>query len=122
MEATAAGNTFPSTGAPAGADSNVNKAASSAHSAVDSMAGKAEAAARKAGPAIDRVTAMAHQAVDSAAGAAGPAVNWLAQQGESLNESQKKMVDDLCKYVSANPLKSVGIALAAGFIISRIVR
>ena len=65
---------------------------------------------------------MAHQAVDSAAGAAEPAVNWIAEQGEHLNEAQKKMVDDLCKYVSANPLKSVGIALAAGFIVSRIMR
>jgi ElaB/YqjD/DUF883 family membrane-anchored ribosome-binding protein len=100
----------------------LGKAASGAHHAVDSMAHKAEHLAKQTGPAIDRVKSMAHQAVDNAAGAAGPAVNWIAEQGEQLNETQKKMVDDLCKYVSANPLKSVGIALATGFILSRIIR
>ena len=121
MEATATGSNFPNTGA-SGTDGNLNKAASGAHHAVDSMANKVEQAARQTGPAIDKVKAMAHQAVDSAAGAAAPAVDWIAEQGEHLNEAQKKMVDDLCKYVSANPLKSVGIALAAGFIVSRIMR
>ena len=121
MEATTTGSNFPHTGASS-SEGTLNKAASGAHAAVDSVAGKVDAAARKAGPAIDKVTAMAHQAVDSAAGAAGPAVNWIAEQGESLNETQKKVVDDMCKYISANPLKSVGIALAAGFIISRMVR
>ena len=121
MEANAAGSNFPNLGA-SGTDGNLNKVASSAHRAVDSVAGKAEEAARKAGPAVDRVAKAAHQAVDSAAGAAAPAVDWIAEQGEHLNEVQKKMVDDLCKYVSANPMKSIGIALAAGFILSRITR
>ncbi len=29
--------------------------------------------------------------------------------------------DDTCCYVSANPLKSVGIAVVAGFVLSRII-
>ena len=120
METTTRGNT-PS---PYGTSTEgaLNKASSSAHSAVDSMAGAAEDAARKAKPAIDRVAAMAHQAVDSAAGAAAPTAEWLAEQGESLNATQKKLVEDTCKYVSANPLKSIGIALVAGFLLSRIMR
>jgi len=65
---------------------------------------------------------MAHQAVDKVAGAAGPTAEWLAEQGESLNATQKKMMADTCGYVSANPLKSVGIAVLAGFLLSRIIR
>jgi len=64
---------------------------------------------------------MAHRAVDTAAGAAAPAADWLAERGESLNTTQKKLVADTCKYVSANPLKSVGIAVVAGFLLSRII-
>jgi ElaB/YqjD/DUF883 family membrane-anchored ribosome-binding protein len=121
VETTATGSTFQNPGTP-NTDSNLNKASSSAHAAVDSIAGAADAAARKAKPTIDRAAAVAHQAVDKAAGAAGPAVDWLAEQGESLTAAQRKLVEDTCKYVSANPLKSVGIALVAGFVLSRIIR
>ena len=64
---------------------------------------------------------MAHQAVDKAAGAAAPTADWLTEQGESLNATQKKLVADTCSYVSANPLKAVGIAVVAGFLLSRII-
>jgi ElaB/YqjD/DUF883 family membrane-anchored ribosome-binding protein len=102
-------------------EGNLSKASSGAHAAVDSIAGAADEAARKARPAIDRVAAMAHQAVDTAAGAAAPTADWLAEQGESLNAAQKKLVADTCSYVSANPLKSVGIAVVAGFLLGRII-
>ncbi|HKA41015.1 MAG TPA: hypothetical protein VKF40_03405 [Burkholderiales bacterium] len=100
----------------------INQASASAHSTVDTLAGAADEAARKAKPAIDRVAAAAHDAVDKAASAAVPAAQWVSEQGESLVAMQKKLVGDTCKYISANPLKSVAIALAAGFILSRIIR
>ena len=65
---------------------------------------------------------MAHQAVDKAAGAAAPTAEWLASQAETLDATQKKLVADACNYISANPLKAVGIALAAGFVLSRALR
>jgi len=103
-------------------ESALNKASSGAHAAVDSIAGAADEAARKAKPAIDQVAAIAHQAVDKAANAAAPAADWLSRQGEDLAAAQKQLVSDTAKYISANPMKSVAIALAAGFVISRIVR
>ena len=116
------GYNTPSTSGIAGnAEGSMGRASSSAHAAVDSMAAAADQAVRKASPAIDRVAQMAHQAVDKAAGAAAPAAEWLGQQGESLNATQRKLVDDTCKYVSANPLKSLGIAVLAGFLLSRII-
>ena len=119
METTATGTTSAGNSP---SDSALNKASTSAHAKVNSITEAADDAARKAEPAIDRMAAMAHQAVDKVAGGAGPAADWLAGQGESLNATQKKLVEDTCNYVSANPLKAVGMALAAGFLISRIIR
>jgi ElaB/YqjD/DUF883 family membrane-anchored ribosome-binding protein len=122
METTAPGNTPSTSGLSNNTESALNKASSSAHAAVNSIVGAADEAARKAKPAIDRVAAMAHQAVDKAAGAAAPTADWLAEQGDSLNATQQKLVADTCSYVSANPLKAIGIALVAGFLLSRLVR
>ena len=72
-------------------------------------------------PVVSRVAAMAHQAVDKAAGAATPTADWLAERGESLNATQKKLAADTCSYVSANPLKAVGIAAVVGFLLSRVL-
>lgn len=121
MEITARGNTPSTSGLPGNYDGTLTGPSLGAHAAVNSMAGAADEMARKARPAIDRAAAMAHQAVDTAAGAAAPAADWLVEQGESLNATQKKLVADTCSYVSANPLKSVGIALVAGFLLSRII-
>lgn len=118
METGTRGN---SSGIAGNGESVINKATSSAHNAVNSLAGAADDAARKAKPAIDKVVGMAHEAVDKAAGAAAPAAEWLGEQGENLNAAQKKLMDDTCSYVSANPMKAVGIALVAGFLLSRII-
>src|SRR5688572_8303749 len=107
MDTTAPSNTPSASGMLSSIESTFDKASSSAHAAVDSIAGAADEAARKVGPAIDRVAAMAHQAVDTAAGAAAPTADWLAEKGESLKAAQKKLVADTGSYVSANPLKVV---------------
>jgi ElaB/YqjD/DUF883 family membrane-anchored ribosome-binding protein len=122
METTTRGNTPSTSGMPGNGEGTLGKASSSAHATVNSVAGAADEAARKAKPVIDQVAVLAHQAVDKAAGAAAPAADWLTDQGESLNATQKKLVADTCSYVSANPLKSVGIAVAAGFLLSRFIR
>ena len=122
MKTTAHGNTTSISGASNNTDGVLSKASSGAHVAVDSIAEAADEMTRKARPAIDQVAAMAHRAVDKAAGAAAPTAEWLAEQGESLNATQKTLVADTCSYVSANPLKAVGIAVVAGFLLSRIIR
>ncbi len=100
----------------------LNKAAMGAHNVVDSVAGAADEAARKAIPAIDRAAEYAHQTVNRAVSGARPAAEWLDEQAKALNETQKKLVSSTRNYVTANPLKSLGIALAAGFLVSRFIR
>ena len=121
MENTASGNAAYMSGNSHNADGTLGNISSGAHAAVNSIAGAADDVARNAKPAIDRVAAMAHQAVDKAAGAAVPTADWLSAQGASINQAQKKMVDGTCSYVAANPLKSVGFALVAGFLLSRVI-
>lgn len=121
METTARDNALSPSNMSHNIESTLSKTSSSAHAAVNSIANAADEAARKARPAIDRVAAMAHSAVDTAAGAAAPTADWLAAQGESLNAVQKRVVSGTCEYVAANPLKSLGIAVATGFLLSRIV-
>ncbi len=71
---------------------------------------------------IDKAAANAHQAVDQVAVAAAPAAKWLEGKGESLTAGGEKFMDNTCKYIAANPFKSLGMALAAGYLISRITR
>ena len=121
MEITARGNT-PSTSGMSGSNGGtLSKASSSAHAVVNSIAGAADEAAREAKPAIDKVVARAHQAVDMAGRAAAPTTDWLNEQRESINATQKQLVADTRSYVSASPLKAVGIAMVAGFLLSRII-
>ena len=104
------------------ADGAVHKAAASVHSAVDKLAGAADEATRNVKPAIARAAQVAHSAVNTAADAAGPAADWLSAQGNSLRETQRKMVADAGQYVAASPWKTLGFTLAAGFLIGRLMR
>jgi ElaB/YqjD/DUF883 family membrane-anchored ribosome-binding protein len=122
METIASNNTPTTSGILDNTEGVVNKASLSAHAVVNSIAFAADEAASKAKPAIDQVAAMAHQAVDKAAGAAAPTVDWLNQQGASINASQKQLVVNTRSYVSANPLKAIGMAVVAGCVIGRLIR
>ena len=101
---------------------SLTSAAASVHGAVDKMAGAADAAVRKVKPAIDRVAQIAHRTVDKVADVAGPTADWLNEQGSSLKATQRKAATDTGQYISAHPWKSLGFALAAGFLVSRFIR
>jgi ElaB/YqjD/DUF883 family membrane-anchored ribosome-binding protein len=120
MEFKSQGNTPSHSGKPNGTEDALSKASSSAHAAVDSIAGAVGDAASKAKPAIHRAATMSHDAVDKAAGAAGQTAEWLSGRADELNARQEKLMTDSRDYVSANPLKAVGIAVVAGFLLSRL--
>lgn len=115
------GNPSASDLAPKG-DGTLNKAAMGAHNIVDRVAGAADEMARGAIPAIDRSAQFAHTTVDQAVAGAAPAAEWIDEQAAALNTAQKKLVGSTREYVAANPLQSLGIALAAGFLVSWMVR
>lgn len=93
----------------------VDKASSGAHDAID----KVSDAAR---PMVDRVTSGAHQAVDKIASAAGQAAETLGVKGEQLKNAQAQAMAQARIYVRDNPMTALGIAVAAGYILSRLLR
>ena len=100
---------------PGNGASTVSKATASAHSAIDE-------AARKAKPVIERAAVIAHEATDKVGSAGSRTVDWLSEQGDQLAATHQQVMDGTSEYVSSNPLKALGIALAVGFLISRLVR
>ena len=103
-------------------DGALHKAATGAHYAVERVASAADEAARKAIPAIDRAAEYAHRTVDKTVTGVTPAAEWIEEQTDSFSAAQQKLINSTRSYVTANPLVSLGMALAAGVLISHIVR
>jgi len=71
-------------------------------------------------PVVDRMTAGAHEAVDKVSSVASHAIDTLGVKGEQINAAEQRLVAGTRKYVQENPVTSVGIAVAAGYVLSRI--
>jgi ElaB/YqjD/DUF883 family membrane-anchored ribosome-binding protein len=67
---------------------------------------------------IDTASEFAHETVDKIADAAKEA---FGETGEKLSEAEQKMLNDLRNFIHDNPITSVGIAVAAGVILSRLL-
>jgi ElaB/YqjD/DUF883 family membrane-anchored ribosome-binding protein len=93
---------------------SIDNATAGAHQTID----KVSQAAR---PAVDRVTTGAHQVVDKLAGAATSAAETISAKGEQLKLAQDRLTEASRDYVRENPLTSIGIAVAAGFFLSRLL-
>jgi len=67
---------------------------------------------------IDTASEFAHKTVDKIADAAKEA---FGETGERLSDAEQKMLNDLRNFIHDNPITSVGIAVAAGVILSRLL-
>jgi ElaB/YqjD/DUF883 family membrane-anchored ribosome-binding protein len=70
---------------------------------------------------VDRVASGAHQAVDKIAGVAGRAAETLGAKGGQLHDAQVRAMEQCRGYVRDNPIASIGIAVAVGFLLSRLL-
>ena len=93
----------------------VDHAEANAHQAFD----KAADAAR---PAIDQLVAGVSAAVDRLAEAASSAANRLEATGDTLKEAPAKLTRSCRIYVREKPMTSIGLAVAAGFLLSWALR
>lgn len=64
---------------------------------------------------ITNINRRAHAAVDRAAEVATQTADWL-------NSSHKDLTQKTCTYVQAKPLRSIGMAFAAGFALAKLLR
>lgn len=71
---------------------------------------------------LDKVTSAAHRAVDKVANAAAPAEGWIREKGSALKEKEEELVGNVVTYVREHPVASLGIAMAAGFLIGALSR
>lgn len=92
----------------------VDNAGSKAHGAIDKMSATAV-------PAVSRMASGAHQAVDKATQFASGAADSLEAKAGQLQDAQTRLTEECRGYVRENPLAAVGIALAAGFFLSRLL-
>lgn len=70
--------------------------------------------------AVDKSANKAHDTIDKVADAAKQASDNLGEKGKSLKETEEKWLSTATDYVKANPIKSLGIAAASGYILSRL--
>ena len=87
----------------------------SAHEKVDQLSDAVQ-------PVVDRVASNAHAAIDTVAGAAVTAVDTLGTKGEQLTNVQAKLMETARAYAREQPIAALGIAVAAGWILSRLMR
>lgn len=103
---------MPTTSPNNGGSSGIaSRAAESAHGVVDKVAGAAA-------PVVDRLASSAHATVDKAASAA----NRLEKRSGELVEASDKLFSSASDYVRNKPLVVLGVGLAIGLLISRLIR
>ena len=70
---------------------------------------------------IDKVSKSAHEAFDKIANATSQAAEALGEKGEQLKNVEQQLMKNCRGYISDNPITSVSIAAAAGFLLSRLL-
>ena len=114
MDQTGSGNNRTTTSGVQTATARVvDDAASRAHDTIDKAAAKAQ-------PAVDRMATNAHDLVERAAVKASDAAEGVDSKVDDLRETGLRLSEQCENYVQDNPLKAVGIALAAGFILAKL--
>jgi ElaB/YqjD/DUF883 family membrane-anchored ribosome-binding protein len=74
----------------------------------------------KAHAGIDRFTSSAHNTVDRVASAASSAAERFHVADSKFAHSAQEWKEQTCSYVRAHPMTAVGIAVAAGYLLSRL--
>jgi ElaB/YqjD/DUF883 family membrane-anchored ribosome-binding protein len=92
----------------------VDRARAGAHHGID-------AATDAAGPAVERMVAGAHATVDALGGIATHAAQTLDIKGHQLGKTRDRLMKGAGGYVQAHPLASLGMAVAAGYVLSRLL-
>ncbi len=95
--------------------SRVERASAGAHNVIAKVSEAAH-------PAVERLSSGAHRTVDKAASAATQTAAAFTERREKLRQAQTRAMDETRSYVRANPIASLGIAVAAGYLISRLLQ
>jgi ElaB/YqjD/DUF883 family membrane-anchored ribosome-binding protein len=67
----------------------------------------------------DKAANLAHEAGDRIANAVNQATETLSIKSEQVISAEQRLVKNCQRYVRDNPVSSLGIAVVAGFLLSR---
>jgi len=70
---------------------------------------------------IDNASHSAHEAVDKIANATNQAAEAIGEKGAQLKNVEQQVLENCRGYVRDNPVTSLGIAIAGGFLLSRLL-
>lgn len=71
---------------------------------------------------IDRLSQSAHQSVDRAAEAAAAAADRFSEKADELYAMQQDWIESGREYVREHPVAAIGLAVAAGYLLSMLMR
>lgn len=71
---------------------------------------------------VDSLAAGAHQGYDKASDAASRAAETFDAKREELKIAQAKLMESCRGYIRQNPVASMGIATAIGYVLSRLLK
>ena len=92
--------------------SSIERGALAAHRAID----------QAADTVVNKLAAGAHRGVDKVAVAAAPAAGWLGEAAGRLEQTRRELMNQGSEQVRAKPLTYLGVALALGFLVGRVMR
>lgn len=108
--------------------STTNKTMTTAESMADAVANKVDQAAQSAQdtiekvsdaahPAVEKIASGAHQAVDKIAGVASKAADTFGMTSSQIKEMPAMLNEACCDHFRDKPLRTIGYAVAAGFLV-----
>jgi len=77
---------------------------------------------QNAAATVDKIASGAHQAVDRIAAAANTAASQFGVKGEEVMAMKDRALDGARDFVREQPITALAIAIAAGFVLSRLAR
>ena len=66
---------------------------------------------------IEKASDYAHEAAENIAGGSAQAAKVLSEKGEQCRDAEQKFMKECCHYVSEHPMTSIGLAVAAGYML-----
>lgn len=70
---------------------------------------------------IDKASNFAHEAVDKLAKVTNEAADAFDEKSEHLKYAEQRLLKNCRGYIHDNPVTSLGIAVATGFLLSRLL-
>jgi ElaB/YqjD/DUF883 family membrane-anchored ribosome-binding protein len=78
-------------------------------------------ASQTASSGMDKVADTARRSVDTAAESAKAGLDWASDKASALRERNAALMDAVTDSVTARPLVAIGIAVAIGYVLGRIM-